>query len=120
MAKDCVSILVCANADGTHRLKPMVVGKATKPQALKNIMNALSVIYKGNKAAWFTCNIFHTWFHTHNVPVIIKYQTEEPGISRDNVKVILLLHNAPAHSALEELVGHGGRIKVLYLPPNTI
>ncbi|KAG7170921.1 Tigger transposable element-derived protein 7-like 6 [Homarus americanus] len=81
MAKDRISILACANADGTHRLKLMTV--------------------------WFTSDIFHTWFHSHFVPVIIKYQMEVLGISRDNVKAILLLDNTPAHPAVE-LVGHGG------------
>ncbi|KAG7163407.1 Tigger transposable element-derived protein 7-like 36, partial [Homarus americanus] len=43
----------------------------------------LPVIYKGNKTAWFTHDIFQTWFHSHFVPVVIKYQMEVLEISRE-------------------------------------
>ncbi|KAG7171901.1 Tigger transposable element-derived protein 7-like 17, partial [Homarus americanus] len=90
MAKDRVSILVCANADGTHRLKMMVVGKANKLHALKKYHEHLTsdILYKGNKTGWFTRDIFHTWFHSHYVPVVIKYQVEVLGISRDNNRLL--------------------------------
>lgn len=117
--KDRLSALACANADGTHRLKPMLVGKAKKPRALKNIMNNLPVIYRGNKTAWFTRLLFQEWFHNYFVPSVVKFQLETHGIARDNIKAILLLDNAPAHPCVEDLVGLDGRIKVMYLPPNT-
>ena len=117
-AKDRISVLACANADGSHRLVPMVVGKAKKPRALKNLSQP-PCHYTGNKTAWFTQEIFSKWFHDRFVPDVIRFQREELGIARENVKAILLLDNAPAHPAERELVGLDGRIKVIYLPPNT-
>ena len=117
-AKERISVLACANADGSHRLVPMVVGKAKKPRALKNL-SLPPCHYTGNKTAWFTQEIFIKWFHEKFVPEVIKFQREVLGISRENVKAILLLDNAPAHPAERALVGLDGRIKVIYLPPNT-
>ena len=111
-------MLACANADGSHRLLPMVVGKSKKPRALKNLSQP-PCHYTGNKTAWFTQDIFTRWFHDYFVPAIVKFQREELGIARENVKAILLLDNAPAHPAENELIGLHGRIKVIYLPPNT-
>lgn len=45
ISKDRVSALLCANADGSHMLKPVVVGKSKKPRATKNIMDTLPVHY---------------------------------------------------------------------------
>ena len=117
-AKDRISVLVCANTDGTHRLIPFVVGKSKKPRALKNL-SRLPCHYTGNKTAWFTQEIFTKWFHEKFVPEVVKYQREELGIAKENVKAILLLDNAPAHPAERDLVALDGRIKVIYLPPNT-
>ena len=118
VAKDRISVLACGNADGSHRLTPMVVGKSKKPRALKNLAQP-PCHYTGNKTAWFTQEIFTRWFHDHFVPLVVKFQREELGISAENVKAILLLDNAPAHPAINELIGLQGRIKVIYLPPNT-
>ena len=117
-SKDRISVLACANADGTHRLVPMVVGKSKKPRALKNLSQP-PCHYTGNKTAWFTQEIFTKWFHEKFVPAVITFQREELGIAKENVKAILLLDNAPAHPAERNLVGLDGRIKVIYLPPNT-
>ena len=50
VAKDRISVLACANADGSHRLLPMVVGKLKKPRALKNLSEP-PCHYTGNKTA---------------------------------------------------------------------
>ena len=42
--KSRISVLVGANADGLHRLKPVVVGKSARPRVLKDCMSDLHVI----------------------------------------------------------------------------
>ena len=119
VAKDRISVLFCANADGSHRLKPMVIGKAKKPRCLKNILDKLPVHYDANKSAWFTQEIFSRWFHRHACREIIHDQTTCLKISRENVKAVILLDNAPAHPCVDELCSKDGKIKVMFLPPNT-
>ncbi|KAG0726965.1 Tigger transposable element-derived protein 7 [Chionoecetes opilio] len=115
--KSHVSVMCCANAAGTHRLTPVVIGKAKQPRCLRGIMNNLPVVYDHSEKAWLTTKIFKDWFYKHLVPDIINFQTEVLHYSRDRVRA-LLLDNAPAHPVESELVGDKGHIRVLYLPPN--
>ena len=114
-----VSVLFGANADGTHRLKPVLVGKSKKPRALKDHMDSLPVHYYSSSKAWFTAWIFKDAFHKIICPAIRDYQERELKTARQNVRALILLDNAPAHPAAEELVSADGRIKCLFLPPNT-
>ena len=114
-----ISALLGANADGSHRLVPVVVGKAAKPRALKNIMDRLPVHYYSSHNAWFTSAIFTDVFHKHIVKEIVAHQCHVLKIEEDRVKALILLDNAPAHPAANKLVALDGRIRVLYLPPNT-
>lgn len=57
ISKDQVSAFLCANADGSHMLKPVIVGKSKKPHASKNIMDTLPINYCNLKSPWFTSDI---------------------------------------------------------------
>ena len=114
-----ISVLVGGNADGTHRLKPVVVGKAKKPRALKDVMDRLPVHYYSSHNAWFTSAIFTDVFYKHIVKEIVAHQCHTLKIEEDRVKALILLDNAPAHPAANKLVALNGRIRVMYLPPNT-
>jgi hypothetical protein len=50
--KERVTFLLCANADGSNKLKPLVIGKAQNPRAFKNAQ--IPVDYKASKNAWMT------------------------------------------------------------------
>ena len=117
--KSRISALLGANADGSHRLKPVIVGKAAKPRALKDIMHALPVHYYSSHNAWFTAGIFSDVFHKHIVKEIVDHQCHVLKIDEDRVKALVLLDNAPAHPSASKLVALDGRIRVMYLPPNT-
>ena len=114
-----ISVLVGGNADGTHRLKPVVVGKAKKPRSLKDVMDRLPVHYYSSHNAWFTSAIFTDVFHKHIVKEIVSHQCHTLKIDEERVKALVLLDNAPAHPAANKLVALNGRIRVMYLPPNT-
>ena len=113
------SVLCGANADGSHRMKPIVVGKSAKPRCLKDVMHRLPCIYYSSTKAWFTSFIFSDAFAKHIVPAIIKFQVEVLKIPEERVRALVLLDNAPAHPAKEKLVAHNGRIRAMFLPPNT-
>lgn len=59
--KERFTFMLCANAEGSHKLKPLVIGKAAKPRCFLNFKNPLDYNYSAN--AWMTANIFKTWFH---------------------------------------------------------
>lgn len=65
MAKQRITFLGCTNAAGSHNLKPLIIGKSKQPRCFKNFNNP--VIYRGNKSAWMTLEIFKEWFFKHVV-----------------------------------------------------
>ena len=120
-SKERLSVLVGCNATGMHRLKLAVVGKSKNPRAFRgiNIEQSLPVVYYNSKKAWFNQAIFTDWFLSYFVPAVRKYQEEVLKIAPDDVRAVLILDNAPAHPSEEKIVSRDGKIKVLYLPPNT-
>ncbi|XP_051174284.1 jerky protein homolog-like [Leptopilina boulardi] len=54
-----VTILVCANASGSHRMPLLLIGKSKKPRCFKNIK--IPLIYKNQKSAWMDTKIFYDW-----------------------------------------------------------
>ncbi|XP_045135007.1 tigger transposable element-derived protein 7-like isoform X2 [Portunus trituberculatus] len=111
-----LSILVGANADGSHRLQPVVVGRSRKPRVLQGL-SRLPVEYH-DQAAWFTRDIFKDWFHKSFAPAVRKHQTQY-GISAEDVRAVLLLDYSPAHPVTNKLCTKDGRVKVMFLPLNT-
>ena len=83
-------MLMCATADGSHRLKLCVVGKYRRPRCLKNVMDSLPLHYYHNRSAWFDREIFSSWFFDHAIPEIYKDQIERHKISHENVKALIL------------------------------
>jgi hypothetical protein len=71
-----LSALLCVNADGTHQLKSVVVGKAKNPRALKDCACILPVVYYNSQNAWFTQKITKNWFQNHFIPKVKRYQKE--------------------------------------------
>lgn len=112
-SKERVTVLAAANASGHHKLQLMVIGKAAKPRALKNITkSALPVTYTNQKSAWMDKTIFKRWFFEDFVPETKKY-LKKNGLP---MKAILTLDNAGCHPDEDELTSDG--IRTLFLPPN--
>jgi hypothetical protein len=57
ISKKRVSAFLCANADGSHLLKTVIVGKSKNPRTLKNVIDNLPVHYYSSRNAWFTTEI---------------------------------------------------------------
>ena len=75
------------------------------PRCLAGInKNNLGVIYKNNKRAWMTSNIFEDWLLTINK----KFKNEKRN-------VLLFLDNFSGHNSKLVL----SNIKLVYFPPNT-
>ena len=57
--KQCLTVVLCCNSDGTHKLEPLIIGKSLKPRCIGNInMNSLGVVYRANGKAWMTAVLF--------------------------------------------------------------
>ncbi|CAB5355892.1 unnamed protein product [Rhizophagus irregularis] len=60
--KERLSIALCANADGSHKLKPLIIGKFEKPRCFKNInIQNMPMTYRNNAKAWMITTLFQEW-----------------------------------------------------------
>lgn len=113
MNKQRLTVLACSNVTGTNKLPLMVIGKAAKPRALKNLnMNSLPVFYRNQSNSWMSGPLFKEWFDKKFVPSVKKFNEENELPQR----ALLLIDNATCHPSDMQLVC--GDIKAIILPPN--
>lgn len=117
--KERLSALLCANADGTHKLKSIIIGKSKLPKSVKEDTSTLPVIYKPSKDAWFTRELFSEWFFQNFVPEVRHFQINVLRFHEEDVRALLLLDSSPAHPSAESLTSEDGRIKCMFFPHNT-
>ena len=76
-----------ANADGSEKLAPLVIGKAHKPRAFQNKTGRqLGFNYQNNAKAWMTAVIYQEWL-----------QDWDHELGSKNRKVLLLQDNFSGH-----------------------
>uniref|UniRef100_A0A2I3MCY2 Jrk helix-turn-helix protein n=1 Tax=Papio anubis TaxID=9555 RepID=A0A2I3MCY2_PAPAN len=110
-SKDRLTVLMCANATGSHRLKPLAIGKCSGPRAFKGIQH-LPVAYKAQGSAWVDKEIFSDWFHHIFVPSVREH-FRTIGLPEDS-KAVLLLDSSRAHPQEAELVS--SNVFTIFLP----
>ncbi|UYV78694.1 hypothetical protein LAZ67_16002435 [Cordylochernes scorpioides] len=115
-SKDRLSVLLCANADASHKNVLAVVGKSKRPRAIKNIIDRLPVHYYSSHKAWFNQSIFSEWFFKRFINEVRNFQENKLRVAPDQVKALLLVDNSPAHPTA--LISNDGNIKCKFLPPN--
>lgn len=59
--KERISFMLCSNADGSHKVTPLVIGKSKNPRCFNGFKSPL--VYDFSKNAWMTSRIFVDWFH---------------------------------------------------------
>lgn len=112
--KERITVALCSNSTGTHKLKPLVIGKAQKPRAFKNVnISSLPVCYKNQKSAWMDEYIFKDWLVNNFVPSVKNHLK----ILKMPCKAILIVDNAPTHPEGIKIDGESG-IQCLFLPPH--
>ena len=113
-SKQRVSILLCCNATGSHKLKPLLIGKYRNPRFLNMPIDShcLPVIYHHQSNMWMTQEIFAEWFHNYFVPSV------KDHLIKLNLplKAHLLVDNCSAHP--RNLTSDDGAICCEFLPPN--
>jgi hypothetical protein len=124
-SKERYTVMLCANWDGSEKLKPVVigelilikcnstvgfflnyiVGKSAKPRCFKNVdMKKLPVQWYSNRTAWMNSKIFTEWLHEINL-----------SMQKQERHILLFLDNAPVHPPDIQL----DNIKLKFFPPNT-
>ncbi|XP_064107221.1 tigger transposable element-derived protein 1-like [Macrobrachium nipponense] len=116
--KDRLTLLMCANASGDLKLKPLLVYHSENPRIFKKhkvIKSKLNVMWKSNAKAWVTMQIFREWICEVFAPSVNKYLKE----NNLPLKALLILDNAPAHPLdMEyELADEFSWLKIKFLPP---
>jgi hypothetical protein len=85
-AKDRVSLIVCANASGTHKIPCVMIRKPKEPTCIKD--RHWPVPYFNQAKAWMDVETCWKWFNEVFVPEV-KRRIGRP--------VLLLMDNAPGH-----------------------
>lgn len=101
-SKRRVTILLCANMDGTDKRPLLVIGRSKKPRCFKG-NRRLPVSYTANLKSWMTRAIFSSWL-----------QSFDADMRKANRSVCLLLDNCSAHHIDVQL----GNVRLVFFPPN--
>lgn len=89
--KDSITVLVCANSDGSEKVERMFIGNAVRPRAIKNkIEKDYGLYYRANRNAWIKSILFFDW---------IKHF--EDSFRNYERKVLFLSDNCSAHGSLK-------------------
>ncbi|XP_004687018.1 PREDICTED: jerky protein-like [Condylura cristata] len=91
--RDRLTVLTCANAAGSHKIKPLVVGQGGGPRACRGAP-PLPVAYKAQGNAWVDEEILSDWFRHIFVPSVREHFRAR-GLPEDS-KAVLLLAGARA------------------------
>jgi hypothetical protein len=83
--KERITILVCANLDGTEKLPLVVIGKSKQPRCFRNT-KLLQCTYCHKKTAWITCEIFQEFIGSL-----------ERRIASKSRKILLFVDHYPAY-----------------------
>ncbi|XP_038601920.1 jerky protein homolog [Tachyglossus aculeatus] len=111
--KDRMTVLICANAAGSHKIKPLVVGKCSRSRALRGIPH-LPVVYRAQGNARLDGEILYDWFH-HVFVAAVRERFRRVGLPQES-KAILLLGSGRALPRETELAS--GNIFTIFLPGN--
>lgn len=103
LSKERITVLLCCNMDGTHKLLPVVIGKSKRPRCFANVKQ-LPVTYYANRKAWMNAEIWTGYVHW--LDKIFRKQ---------NRQILLFIDNCLAHPKLPNLTN----ITIHFLPPNT-
>lgn len=103
VSKERITVLLCANMSGNHKLLPLVIGKSKTPRCFRSAKH-VPIDWKWNKKAWMTSTLFREF--------VLSMNSKMSNLKRH---VALVIDNCSAHPKMEPLTN----VTVFYLPPNT-
>ncbi|GBM70533.1 Tigger transposable element-derived protein 4 [Araneus ventricosus] len=87
--KERLTALLCANADGSEKLPPLIIGKSKKPRCFKNV-KTLPTKYLSNKKSWMTMPFFTDWL-----------KGLDDKMLNQKRRMILFIDQCPAHPPVD-------------------
>ncbi|XP_064469855.1 tigger transposable element-derived protein 6-like [Ornithodoros turicata] len=90
--------------DGSDKRRLLVLGKSARPRCFRK-QECLPVVYRANKKAWKTQQLFTTWL-----------QKFDDDMVAEERRVVLMLDNCTAHNEQPKLTA----VNLEFLPANTI
>nr|XP_037270604.1 tigger transposable element-derived protein 6-like [Rhipicephalus microplus] len=103
VSKERITVLFCANFDGSDKRRLFVIGKSARPCCFK-MRECLPVTYKANKKAWMTQDLLTSW--------LCKFDEDMVAEKR---WVVLILDNCTAHNVKPKLT----TVNLKFLPAST-
>jgi len=88
---------------GTEKIKPLLIGKSTKPRCFRGI-KSLPIDYESNPRAWMTALLWKKWLKQFDEKLFM-----------ENRKIILFIDNCTAHVTVPNLKA----ITIKFLPAYT-
>ncbi|CAG8693619.1 17712_t:CDS:2 [Dentiscutata erythropus] len=75
--REHISVALCANADGLHKLNLLIIGKYQKPRCFKNInIKNMPFMYRNNTKAWMITTFFQDWLKEFDCQVGLKHDSQ--------------------------------------------
>ncbi|XP_043477998.1 jerky protein homolog-like [Leptopilina heterotoma] len=113
--KEKVSVLFCANADGSHALPLLIIGKSWSSRSIlsttENIQQ-LPVMYQNESSSSMTSEIFLDWYTNIFIPSVEEMQEK----TKNYGKVLLLIDTAKCHPSMDVLNSVNENFQVMYIP----
>lgn len=113
LTKDRVTVGLCVNAIGSHKLAPLFIHKFKNPRAFKHCKDRLPVIFKSQPRVWMDQEIFADWYQNHFKPAVKTHQS----MTGTSGKVILLLDNYREYNLPKEF-RQDDHFEIIFLPAN--
>jgi len=104
-SKDRVTLNLCYNATGTHKVPVTMIGKAAQPMCFQGESNASPLPHLSQKSAWTDASAFKRWFEEVFVPAVQ---------ARTAHHFYLIMDNLGCHSSISH-----PQVTIIELPPNT-
>lgn len=109
--KDRITLILCTNATGSHKLPILIVGKVSKPRCFTNVQSC-PVIYTGQKHACIDRELMLYWYQEVFMSEIER--VHGPSLQQ----CVLLLNNMQDHPSAEYYNSISQRCHVMILPPD--
>lgn len=92
--RDTFATLLCVNADGSHKLNPLMVGKFRNSanQSGKSRTNGPERVTSTGEHGWVTEDVYRDWFNNSFVTSVAEFQ----NVGLDDVKAILVVDDCPS------------------------
>lgn len=105
LATERLTVLLATSMMG-ERLKPLVIGAATRPNSFQNLSEEeLPVTWRSDKRSWMTCELFVEWLKRINQDMI-----------KAKRNILLFIGESPVHPRLHDFTN----ISLKFLPTNTV